>query len=445
MSHSLFCSASRRYALVALLICVSAPPATAAAPEMLEARGPTMGTAYMVKVFDPPEGFPDDWKVRVDRELRQVNDQMSTYLKSSEVSRFNDSDSLDWFPVSAATAHVVDEALTIHQQSRGALEVTIAPLVDAWSFGPGKRNLKPPEAAVIAELLASIGSEHLAVRRDPPALRKSLAGLSIDLSAIAKGHGVDRVVDLLRGLGAENTFVEIGGDLRVTGDKAGEFWKVGIQQPDVAGDVVAVAHPLKDKAMATSGDYRNFFEYDGTRYSHTIDPRSGFPVQHNLASVTVIADDCMTADAWATAINVLGSDAGLEVAEDLAIELLLMLREPGGEPRLVGTGSLAAFSTAATSDPIVAAEVAAPDRGDGTAAAGWLRVVALSMVTFAIVLIAMAVGVINGRRSISGSCGGLANRRSPDGEISCSLCSNPDNACRELKQRMGERDSADAS
>jgi len=432
---------------------VAAQSSPAAAAPILETRSPTMGTVCMVKVFDPPSGFPEDWKEQIDRELRQVNDQMSTYLEDSEISRFNRSESTEWFEVSAATALVVGKALEIHQASGGVFDITVAPLVNAWSFGPGKRSLAPPEPERIRELLDRVGSAQLEVREQPPAIRKARGDLTIDLSAIAKGHGVDRVVELLGTWGADNVFVEIGGDLRVRGDKGGQPWMVGIQQPDVSGEVVARAIPLRDLAIATSGDYRNFFEHEGRRYSHTIDPRTGEPIGHATASVSVIAEDCMTADGWATAINVLGPDEAMEVAERNGLEALLMVREEDGSLAAVTSGSL--FSTDDTpaggpaavaaglglgagvvASPGVAASAdeAGGGSGDRTAVGRWFPVVLVTAFAFAAALGAMAIGVIFGRRAISGSCGGLANRPDGEGGSRCSLCSQPDEACSRLRE-----------
>ncbi|EMI22590.1 thiamin biosynthesis lipoprotein ApbE, partial [Rhodopirellula maiorica SM1] len=172
-----------------------------------ELRGDTMGTTYMVKIYNPPE-FESDVAIEVDAELRSVNDQMSTYLKSSEISRFNDSDSTDWFDVSLETAEVVSAALEIAEATDGAFDVTVGPLVNAWSFGPDPKTNEIPSDTEITSLRESVGYKKLAVRIDPPALKKSVPELKVDLSSIAKGHGVDRVVELLARLGAESVFVE---------------------------------------------------------------------------------------------------------------------------------------------------------------------------------------------------------------------------------------------
>ncbi len=421
--------------LVVLTVLCRAAIAQNGSP-MLETRGQTMGTTYTVKIFDPPKELASDWREQIDAELRRVNDQMSTYLESSELSRFNRSESTDWFEVSAETAMVVAKSLEIFELSGGAFEVTIAPLVNAWSFGPGKRNHSPPDDEAIAASLEKVGSSGISVQNDPPALRKSNPKLTIDLSAIAKGHGVDRVIGVINRLGAKNVFVEIGGEVRVTGDKAGKRWTVGIQMPDVAGDFVAVAYPIAEKSIATSGDYRNFFEHEGVKYSHTIDPRTGRPVQHDLASVSVVADDCMTADGWATALNVLGTEKGLALASKLGLDTLLISRVADGGYKAAGTGVLAELADPASESTTQVAGNTTKDNGGPTILQAWLPLLAFCFVAFAGVLTAMAVGVMAGRRSISGSCGGLANKREPDGSIACALCSNPDNACKELKAKM---------
>lgn len=431
--------------LLVALIVLCRPAIAQNETPILETRGQTMGTTYMVKIFVPPQDLASDWREQIDAELRRVNDQMSTYLESSELSRFNRSESTDWFEVSPETAMVVAKSLEIFELSGGAFEVTIAPLVNAWSFGPGKRNPSPPDDATIASSLENVGSSDVSVQNDPPALRKSNPKLTIDLSAIAKGHGVDRVVAVLNRLGAKNVFVEIGGEVRVTGGKADKPWTVGIQMPDVAGDVVAVAYPIAEKSIATSGDYRNFFEHEGVKYSHTIDPRTGRPLQHDLASVSVVADDCMTADGWATALNVLGADEGLELATKLGLDTLMISRTADGGYKAVGTGALAELADPASESTTQVAANQTKDNASPTILQAWLPILAFCFVAFAGVLTAMAVGVMAGRRSISGSCGGLANKREPDGSIACALCSNPDNACKELKAKMQAKSNADSA
>ncbi len=312
-------------------------PAASGEVQIEEAYGRTMGTTYAIKIANAPDSLPEDWRLKVDAELRLVNDQMSTYLESSELSRFNRSDSTDWFAVSADTAAVVSYALEVSRQTEGAFDVTVAPLVNAWSFGPDERTHVVPSGDQIKQIRGQIGYQHLEARMEPPGLRKAIPVLTVDLSAIAKGHGVDRIVELLVSLGAEHVFVEIGGEVRVAGGRVDRPWGVGIQQPDGAPSEVLTALPMSDGAIATSGDYRNFFDVGGQRYSHTIDPRSGKPVAHPLASVSVRANNCMMADAWATAINVLGPEAGLDTARRLNLDVMLIVRE-GDRYQVTRTG-----------------------------------------------------------------------------------------------------------
>lgn len=397
-----------------------------------------MGTRYMVKVFDPPS-FPVDIRLEIDALLRQINDLMSTYLESSELSRFNRSTSTDWFDVSPETAEVVAFSQSVAAKTDGAFDVTVQPLVNAWSFGSDPRTRTVPDGAVLNELKSAVGYEKLSVRMDPPALRKTNPALQVDLSAVAKGYAVDRLVQLLNEAGAANVFVEIGGEVRTSGSKSGQWWKVGVQIPDVRQEAVMIAHALStgsggDESMATSGDYRNFFEVDGVRYSHTIDPRTGRPIEHALASVSVVSESCMVADAWATAINVLGLQAGLRAAESEKLSALLIDRVDDGF-RLVGTGTLQRYSS--ETDPNSDASDASNSKTEQASTVKQSLIISvITACAFGLVLTAMAIGVLFGRRSISGSCGGLGNVENEDGSVSCSLCSNPADACKELRNRM---------
>ncbi len=297
--------------------------------EILQASGETMGTYYQVTIADPPADLPNDWEQELDLTLRRVNDQMSTYLKSSELSRFNALNSTEWFPVSAPVVKVVDQALAISAATDGAFDITVGPLVDAWSFGPGKRTLEPPPANVIEELRALVNYRAVETRAEPPALRKSIEKLRIDLSSIAKGYAVDRLVEQLSDFGCEHCFVDIGGESRAIGQRGNRSWRVAIEDPVEGERTFHLAFELNNRAIATSGDYRNFFEFEGQRFSHTIDPRTGMPVKHDMAVVSVFADSCMLADGWATALNVVGPERALEIAaeERLAVRIVRKLAD----------------------------------------------------------------------------------------------------------------------
>lgn len=413
--------------LLFVSVCCIAPPASA---ELISFGGQTMGTTYSVKIFDPPAGEAS-WQLDVDAELRAVNDQMSTYLKTSEISRFNASESTDWFEVSKQTAMVCQTALEIGRASGGALDVTLGGLVDRWNFGTARRDQTVPTEGEVKRLQASTGLDKFHVRLDPPAIRKDIPGLKVDLSAIAKGHGVDRVVELLEKRGATNVFVEIGGEVRVAGDKGGEPWRVGIQRPDVAGLDAMIAHPIRDAAMATSGDYRNYFDADRKRYSHTLDPSTGRPVVDPVASVSVVADSCMIADGWATALTAMGPGKIDLAVQSNQLDAFWMVRSAGG---LVGrgTGRLAEYAFSPT--PVVT--VSEVTEAQASFLTQMLPLAAVTAAVLLLVIGGMAVGAMAGRQSIGGSCGGLNARTDPDGVDRCNVCSTPSTACKELREKV---------
>lgn len=434
--------------VAAVFLCM---PTLAMADDIVSVAGRTMGTTYSVKVFRPSLSR-DEIAMAVDAELRSVNAEMSTYLADSEIRRFNESESTEWFDVSPGFAEVVARSIEISAATEGAFDVTIGPLIDLWGFGSRERSGRPPSSEAIASARQAIGWNHLDARIDPPAIRKAIPQLRIDLSSIAKGHGVDRVRDRLLDAGEANVFVEVGGEVAIAGGKDGVPWKVGIQAPDVAGQSLAATIALNDadgwSAMATSGDYRNYFEADGQRFSHTIDPRGGRPVRHDLASVTVLAGDCMTADAWATALSVLGGDEGIRVAEREGLATY-MIRRDGESFRVDSSGGVADHVNRLPTFPATLVSARAEASTVPVTAqtqSGLVPVFVLTAILLGLLVTAMAVGVMFGRRSISGSCGGIAGKENEDGELQCSLCSNPAEGCRELREKMrqleGERVSA---
>ncbi len=302
-------------------------------PMMQAIQGRTMGTTYSIKLFpnDASAGLVEASEA-IEQELELVNSQMSTYLTTSELSRFNTQESDDWFPVSRETAEVVALSLQLSELTDGAFDVTVGPLVNLWGFGPTAGQSPIPSDAVIAETLHAVGADKLSVQFEPPALRKSHPRLQVDLSAIAKGHGVDRVAKVLDDLKFAAYFVEIGGEVRTKGHKLdGTMWQVGIERPTVDQQSVERALSLSDLALATSGNYRNFHEVDGRRYSHTINPKTGQPVQDLIASASVIADNCALADGIATGMMSAGYDVGMELAERNGWSVLLVRPTTDGE------------------------------------------------------------------------------------------------------------------
>ena len=304
-----------------------------------ELSGGAMGTAFSIKIVSPPKTLdPEALRQEIEQTLTVIEQQMSTYVANSELSLFNAQRSVDWFSVSAELCAVVTEALTLSAATRGAFDITVGPLVNLWGFGPDGQVAAPPDAELIAILLQGVGYDSLHADCSVPALRKDLPDIYVDLSAFAKGYGVDRLAELLDAAAVKNYLVEIGGELRMRGTNAsGERWRIAIENPNTAGRSVRSVVKLTDAAVATSGDYRNFFEHDGRMYSHTIDPRSGYPVSHDAASVTVIADTAGFADALATALLVMGPDAGIAYAEREGIAALFLVRDNGGFRELVST------------------------------------------------------------------------------------------------------------
>ncbi len=291
-----------------------------------------MGTWYNVKVSRPPQELTaEQLQSGVDARLEEINRGMSTYLPESEISQFNRFRGEDWFEVSLDTVTVVAAALDASERTNGAFDVTVGPLVNLWSFGPEDQPERVPTDDEIADARAAVGFRRVEARRQPPALRKTLPDAYVDLSGIAKGFAADAVAELLQQRGATRFMVEIGGEVRTGGRKDdGTPWRIGIERPASAMRDYDQVVELEHCALATSGDYRNYFERDGRRYSHTIDPRTGCPVEHKLASVSVIATDCMFADAMATALTVMGPDDAYQHAQENDLDVLLIIRGPDG-------------------------------------------------------------------------------------------------------------------
>lgn len=295
-----------------------------------ELVGLTMGTTYSVKVVTGPMADPDRQALHraIEGVLAAVNGEMSTYQPDSELSKFNASPRTDPVPASAHLRAVLSEALRIGALSGGAFDVTVGPLVNAWGFGPDGEQT-PPDDATVAALRERVGLDK--IRLVGEAVQKARPDVFVDLSAIAKGHGVDRVAEVLEGQGFSEYLVEIGGELRARGhNREGRRWRVGIEKPDDTARALIEVIALSDASLATSGDYRNFYEKDGKRISHTIDARSGRPIEHRLASVSVVHPDCATADGLATALNVLGPEEGFELARSEKLAALFIVRAADG-------------------------------------------------------------------------------------------------------------------
>ena len=299
---------------------------------LYNAVGMTMGTSYNIKASKLPDSLTSkEINSQVKALLEKVNGQMSTYQKDSELSLLNQNTSIDWIPVSAELYAVIKEALNISHLSNGLFDVTVGPLVNLWGFGPDEMTLSPPDEAVIKDRLNQIGYKRLTLKGDGLFAKKDVPGLYVDLSGIAKGYGVDQVALLLERLGIMDYMVEIGGEIRVKGkNNKGHPWQIAIEKPTVEKRMIEKVLAITDTGMATSGDYRNYFEVDGVRFSHTIDPRTGRPINHKLASVTVLSETSMEADGLATAFMVMGPDEGYKFAEQNHIAAFFIIKSDKG-------------------------------------------------------------------------------------------------------------------
>lgn len=331
--------------------------------------GPTMGTTYHVKLVleEGIDASPSDaatLRTEIADELADIDQRLSTYRADSEISRFNRAPPDEWFPVSPATAEIVIAAKQLHRETDRALDVTVGPLVRLWHFGPSAisdaksaADIKPPTEEALEAARKLVGDHHLTVRTYPKALRKQVDGLEVDLSAIGEGYAIDRLAELIHRRGIENFLIELGGEVRAGGHgPSGKPWRVAVTRPSDDGAELQVAIPLittsqTDAALSTSGDYHRYFEHNGRRYSHIIDPKTRRPITHNLASVTVAAEDAMTTDAWDTALLVLGPDRGYACAVKNNIAALFIQRSGNGFVARETPAWQERFAIAASSSP----------------------------------------------------------------------------------------------
>ena len=292
--------------------------------------GPTMGTTWQVQVAGVPSGTSlEQLQADIEALLDMVNRQMSTYIDDSDLSRFNQAEAGTWQRIPPDFAKVLASSLRLAEISDGAFDPTVGPLVNLWGFGPDGRRHRAPDADDVSDALARIGWQRLETRDNGREVQQP-GGLYLDLSAIAKGYAVDRLGEYLDARGVDAWLVDIGGDMRARGIKPdGSPWRIAVERPSSgARQIHSVVEP-GDNAMATSGDYRNYFRDGARQFSHTIDPRTAEPVGHQLASVTVIHDNCMEADGYATLLTVLGPEEGLAFATERDLAAFFITRVPG--------------------------------------------------------------------------------------------------------------------
>lgn len=297
-------------------------------------QGRTMGTTYNIKVVATKERVIElNLQQQIDDALKQVNQEMSTYIPTSEISQFNQSITTESVEVSAGFSRVLEESIRLGKLSEGKLDVTVGPLVNLWGFGPEQRPEIVPSEDILAATKMRVGLQNLVLEGN--LLSKKVPNLYVDLSTTAKGYGVDVIAELIETNGFTNYLVEIGGEMRLRGFKhTGELWAIAIEKPilDPSGEERAVQQVIipKDNAVATSGDYRNYFEVEGRRFSHIIDPVTGKPINHNLVSVTVIHPSSMTADGLSTTLMVMGMEQGMAFAVKNDLAALFIAKTENG-------------------------------------------------------------------------------------------------------------------
>lgn len=308
---------------------------------MIVFSGETMGTTYTVKYLSGSQQSlptPENMQNEINQVLEEVNRQMSTYRADSEISQFNQSKEVDKPMVIADDfAYVLAEALRLNQVTQGGLDVTIGPLVNLWGFGPDKQIIQQPTQEQLQYIKQAVGIDKimftLKTKNNMATLMKSQPDVYLDLSSIAKGFGVDKVAQQLEKYGIEDYLVEIGGELRAKGKNAQkQIWQVGIEQPEwLQQGHSQIIIALNNQALATSGDYRQFHvDEAGNRLSHIINPENQRPINHQLASISVVAPSAMTADGLATGLFVQGEEKALQIAEQNHLAVFLIIKTSDG-------------------------------------------------------------------------------------------------------------------
>lgn len=312
------------FALILLLVGCSQEP------QVYRFSGYIMGTSYNVQLVAESDPIKlDQYAKGIEAALVAVDQSMSTYKKDSELSRFNRLEAQQWFDISKDLLQVMNTSAQIHQLSGGVFDVTAGTAVNLWGFGPETINRIPGQQDIEAAL-KNTGFDVIQINKEKSQVRK-MAPRFVDLSAVAKGFAVDQVALYLNSVNVGNYLVEVGGEVRVAGNKPQQkAWKIAVEVPDTQKRAIQKIIALKDISMATSGNYRNFYQHEGRQVGHTIDPRTASPVEHNLGSVTVLAKTCADADAWATAMMVLGEEKGFELAVEQDLAVLMVVKQGEG-------------------------------------------------------------------------------------------------------------------
>ncbi|MCV9877682.1 FAD:protein FMN transferase ApbE [Brenneria izbisi] len=300
---------------------------------LLTIEGKTMGTFYSVKISGDLAESKTQLQQEIERLLEQANDEISTYRQHSTLSRFNQYHGTDPQPISNGMADIILAAQRIGRATDDAMDITVGPLVNLWGFGPQKQPVTIPSQQQIDLAKQKVGLKHLTLLSNSRGewLQKDLPDLYVDLSTLGEGYGADVLAQLMARKGITNYLVSVGGAISSRGINAeGKPWRVAIQKPTDQENAMQAAVNLQGYAISTSGSYRNYFELEGKRYSHVIDPATGRPITHQLVSATVIAPTALEADGWDTGLMVLGTEKALKLAEQQGLAVYLITRKGDG-------------------------------------------------------------------------------------------------------------------
>ena len=317
-----------------VLICILSSYHIYAQKDVVLIDGKTMATKYLIKIADNISAKKqDEISYKIQALLADFNMKVSGYINDSEINKLNKLQNDDWIHLSKELFVVLNCAKKISVLSQGSFDITAGRLVNLWGFGTEKKDYKIPSFDLIQAVLKNTGHNYYDLNEDIKAIKKKNFNIVFDLSAIAKGYGVDLIAKLLDKENVENYLIEIGGEIKVAGFKVPREkikWQVAIEMPGSLLKKINKKVKISDISVATSGDYRNFFIDKNKRYSHNIDPLTGYPVDHSLTSVTVFDGSCMRADAMATAIMVMGPKKGLEWSNKNDIKSYLLIKNSTG-------------------------------------------------------------------------------------------------------------------
>jgi len=324
----------KRYLIGILIFLITySTPVTAAIKKEIIITGKTMGTTYKVKYITDKKHSKPIWQKRIDILLKQINKRLSMYDPKSELSTFNQAPLGNYDSASDDFFNVLSTGQTLHKMTQGAWDGTIKPLVDLWGFGTKEKPVDIPIQSDIKQTLTMIGFDHIQINSPQNIIKQK--PVTLDFGSIAKGYGVDAIAKLFITSRINDVLVEIGGELFASGrNKSGKTWSVGISRPDkvFAKQTLYKVIQLNNAAIATSGNYRNFYAIKGKSYSHIINPKTGYPVQNSIVSASVISKNCTFADGLATALMVMNVKKGIELVNSLdGTECLIVQKAPGKE------------------------------------------------------------------------------------------------------------------